>query len=193
MEIFLIGILILIIVQVILKKSIKKWHIGRAGRRGEKKTYILIKKLVKKNKGILIRNVKLPLYNESTEIDLLIISSQGIMCIENKHVSGNITGRVKDTYWQQIKSNDSKKMYNPIKQNNGHIKCLRHHLTKNNIKGMPIFGYVVFSNQNAKIHVKDNNIGTIKDFIRYLKKVYFKSQGSWNRDKVYNIIKKIKL
>jgi hypothetical protein len=179
---------------VFINKKIKKWKIMQVGKKGEKFTYREVKKYVKKNKGILLKNIRLPLYNESTEIDLLIISNKGIVCVENKHVSGIIKGDVESEYWIQIKSgNNKKKMYNPIKQNEGHIKCLRHHLLKNGFKNVPIWSFVIFSNDKTIVHIRDYRIGNIKSFQSFLRNFYFREPNRIYKEDIVGMINKIKL
>lgn len=191
-------ILLLIIICVIFLLIFNKLHKKRlltcAGKQGEDITYNIIKNNLRKNKGVVYRNLKIPLYNNTTEIDFLVISDNGVLCIENKHVSGKIIGETNDKYWKQIKSDRStKKMYNPIMQNEGHIKCLRYHFSKNNIDFIPIYSYIVFSNTNVKINFKQGNMGNIKLFEKYLKKYFLREKNKFKINDIKNVIDKIKI
>jgi len=63
----------------------------------------------------------------TVQIDELIISQSGIYVIEVKNYKGWIFGNIHNEYWTQClvagyKSTPTKnKLYNPIKQNQGHI------------------------------------------------------------------------
>lgn len=93
--------------------------------------YLTYKALEKTNgdKRILV-NIYIPKANgKTTEIDLLMIHETGLYCIESKNYSGWIFGDEKSQYWtQSLKNRQKNKFYNPIMQNNGHIKHLGEHL-----------------------------------------------------------------
>jgi hypothetical protein len=57
-----------------------------------------------------------------SQIDHVIVSPQAIFVIETKNYNGKIKGSREDLNWTV---NGRFKMYNPIKQNNGHIKALQ--------------------------------------------------------------------
>ena len=101
------------------------------GKYGE---YLIYKKLHKFEKDLgakFLFNVYIPKDNgETTEIDVLMISSKGIFVFESKNYSGWIFGNESRYYWTQVlpkgKGRSNKeKFYNPIMQNNGHIKHLK--------------------------------------------------------------------
>lgn len=61
----------------------------------------------------------------TTQIDHIVLSIYGIFVIETKNYSGTVYGSANDMYWQHInRAGVITKMYNPIRQNNGHIKTL---------------------------------------------------------------------
>lgn len=92
-------------------------------------------------------NVYLPKNNgETTEIDVLMISPKGIFVFESKNLSGYIAGGENDQYWNQIKNDEwgdsvSNKFYNPIMQNNIHVKSLQEMLDYK----YSVYSIVVFS------------------------------------------------
>ncbi len=95
--------------------------------------------------GKILRNLYISKENgETTEIDMLYITKKGIFVFESKNYSGVIKGDKEDLKWQvNYKNGASYSFYNPIKQNETHIRCLR------NIIGndIPIFSIIVFSNE----------------------------------------------
>lgn len=94
------------------------------GKYGE---YLSFNKLEKiKGEHRILTNVYLPKGNgETTEVDLIYIHETGIYVLESKNYSGWIFGDEKRKYWMQTLQNGQKeKFYNPIFQNNTHIKYL---------------------------------------------------------------------
>ena len=114
------------------------------GKRGEKLTERELK-LVKffGRDGKTLRNVYIPKDNgETSEIDVLYITQKGIFVFESKNYSGWVFGDEKSTYWTVMLPNREKnKLYNPIKQNQTHIKWLRNYLNRD----IPLFSIIVFS------------------------------------------------
>lgn len=99
--------------------------------------------------------------NKTTEIDVILIHPHGIFVFESKNYSGWIFGNDISDYWTQtlpIKRGKSHKerFYNPIKQNNLHIDCLRK-IIGNHI---PIISVIVFSERCTlkDIDVKTPNV-----------------------------------
>ena len=79
-----------------------------------------------------------------SQIDLVIVTSQGIIVFEVKDYSGWIFGSGNNTNWTQVLSYGKRKykFYNPIKQNNNHITELRKSLKQ--FDNIPFFSVIVF-------------------------------------------------
>ena len=94
--------------------------------------------------GKQLRNLYLPLPNgETTEVDMVVIHTSGIFVIEVKNYEGWIFGNEKNKYWMQSFSKYNKnQFYNPIWQNDAHIRAL-----KNLLPYECFFSFVVFSEQ----------------------------------------------
>ena len=100
------------------------------GRYGE---YLTYKKLIKfeKQGAKFLFNIYIPKNDEATtEIDVLMISHKGIFVFESKNYSGWIFGSDSQKYWYQTlpsgqRKRHKEKFYNPIFQNNTHIKYLK--------------------------------------------------------------------
>ena len=62
-----------------------------------------------------------------SQIDLVVATPQGLVVIEVKDYSGWIFGNERQKYWTQLLNFGKEKyrFYNPILQNEGHIKALR--------------------------------------------------------------------
>lgn len=72
-----------------------------------------------------INNLLLPLKNGgTTQIDHVILSPYGIFVIETKNYQGFIFGSEYANEWTQKTYRGTYQFYNPIKQNNHHIKTL---------------------------------------------------------------------
>ena len=85
----------------------------------------------------------------TTQIDNILIFRSGIYVIECKDYSGWIFANSSNEYWTQTlrygMRGDSIKnrFYNPIKQNQNHIKCIRQNLKQ--YVTIPIYNIVVFN------------------------------------------------
>ena len=79
-----------------------------------------------------------------SQIDLVLVTSEGIIVFEVKNYSGWIFGSGNNTNWTQVLSYGKRKykFYNPIKQNNNHITELRKTLKQ--FKNIPFFSVIVF-------------------------------------------------
>lgn len=60
-----------------------------------------------------------------SQVDLLVVTCNGIVVIENKNYSGWVFGNEQQEQWTQTFPNGSKyRFFNPIKQNQGHIYAI---------------------------------------------------------------------
>lgn len=73
----------------------------------------------------IFHDVTLPTSSGTTQIDHIIISSQGIFVIETKNYSGWIFGSENSSYWTQVIYKNKNKFQNPLRQNYKHIKTLQ--------------------------------------------------------------------
>jgi hypothetical protein len=113
----------------------KKIESTRIGELGEYKINIQLDQLPRDCKyvsDIMIQNQKST--TGYSQIDHAVISPYGLFIIETKNYNGKIKGSREDTYWTV---NGRFKMYNPLKQNYGHIKALESILT-----GYPFMTYI---------------------------------------------------
>lgn len=154
-ELILLALAVLIVIVVILtKQSIKKYEIKQAGKQGEiifkdKIRYIL------DSDDVLLNNVEIKVDDLRTEIDSLIINKNGIFIVEIKNYNGKLYGDADDYEWKKYKTTKGgqvfvKKVRNPIKQVNRHIFVLSRYLKENNLK-IWINGYVYFVNDNSPV------------------------------------------
>jgi len=110
----------------------------------------------------ILTNVYLPKGNgETTEVDLIYIHETGIYVLESKNYSGWIFGDENSKTWMQTLPNRYKqKFYNPIWQNNTHIKYLMEALK---VDAKDIKSIIVFSDRCVlkKIDVYSENVKVI--------------------------------
>lgn len=91
----------------------------------------------------IIRNAYIPYNGGTSEIDLILFTEFGIYVIESKNYSGWIFGSENNKNWTvSYNRNTKERLYNPIWQNNSHIKALTNYLqiTDNGINSLIIFG-----------------------------------------------------
>lgn len=62
---------------------------------------------------------------ETTEIDLLLLTNKCIVSLEIKNYGGVIFGTEKDQYWTQKLSGKSYRLYSPLRQNYAHCAALK--------------------------------------------------------------------
>ena len=94
-------------------------------------------------------NCYLPKGNgETAEVDLIFLHESGIYVFESKNYSGWIFGSENQKYWTQCFSDrrggtKKYKFYNPLWQNDTHIRVLQKILRDKNVN---IYSYIVFGN-----------------------------------------------
>lgn len=114
-----------------------------AGQFGEYMTEYALKNNNLKGEYIVLKNIYVPVGNQNTEIDLLMIHEKGIFVFESKNYSGFIYGKFDELNWvQKIKNRNKYVFYNPIKQNNTHIIALANYLR---LPSSAFTSYIVFS------------------------------------------------
>ncbi len=137
------------------------------GRRGEYNTYSYLSTFENLGAKILFNVYVQKPDGTYTEIDQLMICGNGIIVFEIKNYKGWIFGSEDREKWcQSLKGADhtSQKeyFYNPIWQNDNHIKFLQQSLNA----GFPIYSMVVFSNecQFKEINTTRNNVRVVHEY-----------------------------
>lgn len=91
----------------------------------------------------------------STQIDHIVVSPYGVFVIETKGYKGWILGGENSEHWTQVIYKSKHQFYNPIKQNEGHVRFLRY-LLKCSFD-IPFVPIVVFDNSaDLKVHVENH-------------------------------------
>jgi len=189
----IVSFLCIIFVLFLLNESIKKSKISYSGFKGEIAVSRLLKQIAK-NRFIVMNDVLLPLYDNMTQIDHIVIGSFGVICIETKNHSGKITGGMENVYWNQKIGFKTHSFYNPLAQNNTHVHAVQYFLHKEKLFNVPIYNLVVFSSNNVSIELNENNLPVIPVHCleKYFKnKIFDKSKIDVN--KVVNAIQKYRI
>ena len=97
-----------------------------------------------KSHSKVLNNLYIPTENGTTEIDIVFIHKTGIYVIESKNFNGWIFGSEDQYQWTQTFKNGKKyRFYNPIKQNQSHVKHLQNFLPdidKDKFYSLIVFG-----------------------------------------------------
>lgn len=148
------------------------------GKLGE---YFIYKKLMQYeyNNGRFLFNLYIPKENgETTEIDVILITTKGIFIFESKNYSGWIFGNANSKMWMQTLpagkgKSQKKQFYNPIFQNNIHIKNLRNILSED----IKMYSIITFSERCELKKVPENT-----EIVKIIKRNYIKEIV----DNIYN-------
>lgn len=151
-----------------------------------------IKKIAKKHKFLVLTNLYIgyKVYHKQkyVEIDLVLLSKQGIIVVEAKNYNCLISGDLLNNYLKTVyPSGKSYSLYNPYQQNQSHIK----HLSKY-IKNENLFSLIVFSD-DAELHINsldkiDGELMQLDELNEFLLK--FKNKKEIFTDKKINSIHK---
>ena len=127
------------------------------GEYGEDRIYDILQKV--DGYKATLQNCYLPKGNgETAEVDLIFLHESGIYVFESKNYSGWIFGSENQKYWTQSFS-DGKggsqkyKFYNPIWQNDTHIKALQWVLGDTRVN---IYSYIVFGDECRLMDIRQN-------------------------------------
>ncbi len=139
----------IIIATIAIRKNIPKIK----GKIGEKSVAMVLSFLPKEEYTVL-NDIIIKNKDKTSQIDHIVISPYGIFVIETKNYKGWIYGNTNSKYWIQNIWGNKYKLYNPIFQNNSHIKALKEALSEyDNLKYIPA---IVFIRTN-KIQLYGNN------------------------------------
>ena len=130
------------------------------------------------------------------QIDLVVVTSEGIIVIEVKDYSGWIFGTGNQQKWTQVLAYGREKyrFYNPILQNANHINALKRQSLQ--FSKLPYFSVIVFSDycelKELNIIPKDTFItkgNRILDVLNHIKESYPKANYT-DKLEVLNILQK---
>lgn len=145
----------------------KKELAQQKGYEGEMRIAIELKKISSCKDCRVLRNVYIPTRNGKTsEIDLILISPNGIFVIESKNYTGIIYGSSEDYRWTCVaRSRKHYQLYNPKKQNATHIKHLKDFLDFPDDKFYK--SYIVFSDEcNLRLKGENDNVLYLSNLVQ---------------------------
>lgn len=135
------------------------------GRRGERKVSDRLTNLARKYNGKYLNNLMLSVKDSSTQIDHIYIDRSGVYVIETKNYSGDVYGDDYSNNWTQVFNygRTKNKLYNPVKQNEGHIKALKYQL-----RSIDFYNIVIFVQGNLDF-IKSKHVHTLNSFDKLVK------------------------
>ena len=137
---------IFLIIMMILYYWVSANFASLKGSLGEKQVSKLLQSLDPK-RYVLLNDLYIPRENgTTTQIDHVVISDKGLFVIETKNYNGWIFGSQNSKHWTQVIYKRKEKFYNPIWQNSGHLKELRHFLG-DSYNDLPMYSIIVFGKQ----------------------------------------------
>lgn len=142
---------------------------------------------------VVLKNVYVPYRDKTSEIDLLMIHEKGIFVFESKNYSGWIFGNASQLNWTQSLQNGEKHhFYNPIRQNQTHIKALSEYL---NIPVSSFTSYIVFSERCSLKSVPENTDQVIivrrPDMLKKLRTQLGSSVNLYSSEEMLQLVQKL--
>ncbi|MDE5886006.1 MAG: NERD domain-containing protein [Muribaculaceae bacterium] len=139
--------------------AIRNWwqreKAARKGRKGEKQVSKVLGSLPHKD-YIVLNDIILPAgASRTSQIDHILVSTRGVFVIETKSLSGRIAGNEYGQYWEQHFSSQSRSFYNPLLQNQSHVKVLSRLLRE--INPEMLISMIVFT-EAWRLDIKADNI-----------------------------------
>lgn len=172
------------------ESKIKYSQLHEKGTYGEFLTFVELEKFQHHKK--IVVNPYLPRRDKTTsEIDLVFINATGIYVIESKNFSGSIYGKESDFNWTQFLGKWKKPtFYNPIKQNDTHIKVLQNNLDLP--KNISIFSIIIFSDKCKLKVVSSTPVIHRKDLINEINEAYKMNKHILTDSQIDEIYKQLK-
>lgn len=171
-----IAIFVLIALAIFVKLKMPTWK-GRFSER-----LVNDKLLQLPDEYVLFYNLLFESNGRSTQIDHIVVSPYGVFVIETKGYKGWILGGEDSEYWTQVIFKSKHQLYNPIKQNESHVRFLRH-LLKCDVD-IPFIPIVVFNNDadikvNVVHHIVVNRCQLKKVIFQYKEAVLQEDAIKW--------------
>ena len=165
-------ILILIVIVIIAAFFFLIWLLPSKGEIGEKRVAKILSQLPQEEYKI-INNLLVNYKGKTTQIDHVIVSAYRIFVIETKFYQGQIYGGAIGEYWTQNIYGNKYQLWNPIRQNQVHVRVLCRMLP--DIHPDMFIPIVAFSRQ-ASVNCVDNKSVVYWDQIKEVIQSY---QRKW--------------
>ena len=181
-----IGAIILLILVIFIRLKMPEWK----GRFSESLVSNKMEKLP--DEYCIFNDLLFESNGRSTQIDHVVVSPYGVFVIETKGYKGWIMGGENSEYWTQVIYKGKHQFYNPIKQNDGHVRFLRYLL--NDAPFQIKFISIVVFNNNASLkvfvdnHIVINRCDLNSTILQYDERVMTGDNVAWvvNRLKEYH-------
>lgn len=145
----IVGFILFVALVIFIRLKMPMWK----GKYSEKLVYNKISEL--SDEYFIFNDLLFESNGRSTQIDHIVISPYGVFVVETKGYKGWILGGENSEYWTQVIYKSRHQFYNPIKQNEGHVRFLRY-LLKCAVD-IPFIPIVVFNNAaDLKVHVENH-------------------------------------
>lgn len=171
-----VGFILFIALVIFIRLKKPKWK----GKYSEK--LVNVKLLELPEEYTVFHNLLFEKNGRSTQIDHIVISPYGVFVVETKGYKGWILGGEYSEKWTQVIYKSKYQFYNPIRQNEGHVRFLQN-LLKTSFE-IPFIPVVVFNNEaELKICIEDHIVVNRRDLKRVIKRyktvVLNSKQISW--------------
>lgn len=176
------------------KSSVPQTPTFEPGIKGELGEYLVASRLreTKSSSKKIINNIVIKTPDGRTsQIDHILINEYGIFVVETKNYGGNVYGGLTRQNWLQYIGDKKESFYNPVMQNETHIKRLREVLCIEHLYQYKIYSIVVFVQNNAnKIDIA--NVINLSDLIPYINSFNVKTMTTNEIESIYHQLLTIK-
>jgi putative lipoic acid-binding regulatory protein len=172
----------LLIFSIILAIILRIYGPTIKGYFGEKSVSFFLSRL-DPGKYKVINNIMLKIDGRTSQIDHVVVSNYGIFVIETKNYNGWILGNEYDDYWTQVIYKRKEKLFNPIKQNYGHIQALKNVLSE--YQELNYISIITFTTKaDLKVKTKTNVVYTV-NLLKTIRKYDKETVSDSVKEKVY--------
>ncbi len=182
----IIRLIVIIVAAYAISAIIKVFKSAKfKGGAGEKIVSLILSRL-NSDKYKVVNNVILKNPGGTSQIDHIVVSNYGVFVIESKNYKGHIYGKEQDKFWTQGIYKRKEKLYNPIRQNYGHVQALKERLGEDgDIRIIPV---VVFSiNTTLKIKTTSHVVYSV-NLLKTIKKYHQELISDEKREQIYSKI-----
>lgn len=162
---------IMLFIVIKIKSATRIKEIENYGKPSEKRLKELLEHEYSPN--AVFSGIYVPYINKGVdryaEIDAVVVLSSGVFVIELKSHNGKITNG--DTkYWTQVYNDKRISFYNPMYQNDTHVKVINSILKSEGQYNVPIYSVVVFTSNKVTFTNDYKNLVSLDELTRYIKK-----------------------
>ena len=99
-----------------------------------------------------------------TQVDHVVLTGAGLVVVETKNYRGSIFGQEREAQWTQRLGRQSFRFQNPVRQNYLHTQAV-----KALVPGVPVLGWVVFTDRARFPKGKPDGVSSLRDLRRELR------------------------